>query len=189
MFIDTLRLRHRCGCVNRYAALASPLLLRQSRRCACVSHHCCVTTLLCDAREGLAALVEASRGAYVAVTVTGAVVVASCNRCAAIACVALLQTARHTTMIDGAASFPIVMLHGGCNLLYVNSHIDLVDEIMHVHRYAALASQLLLCRSKRCACATVVAASSIRYACVNITAVVASCNRYAALNCVNAGCA
>ena len=79
-----------------------------------------------------------------AVTVTGAVVVASCNRCAAIACVTLLQTARHTTLIDGMISFRIVMLHGGCNLLYVNSHIDLVDEIMHVHRYAALASQLLL---------------------------------------------
>ena len=26
--IDTMRLRHRCGCVNRYDALASPLLLR-----------------------------------------------------------------------------------------------------------------------------------------------------------------
>ena len=45
MFIDTLRLRHRCCCVtvnccccaNRYAALAAPLWLRQSIRCACAT--------------------------------------------------------------------------------------------------------------------------------------------------------
>ena len=52
----------------------------------------CVTTLLCDAREGLACGSCGGLARGVAVTVTSAVVVASCNRCAAIACVTLLQT-------------------------------------------------------------------------------------------------
>ena len=76
MFIDTLRLRHCCGCVNRYAALASPLLLRQSRRCACVS--VLSATLghfrptVCHARGGARGSCGGlARG--VAVTVTGAV--------------------------------------------------------------------------------------------------------------------
>ena len=50
MFIDTLRLCHRCGCVNRYAALASPLLLRL--RYATLASRCCLLVMwhvLCGA--------------------------------------------------------------------------------------------------------------------------------------------
>ena len=71
MFIDTLRLRHRCGCVNPYA-----LLLRQSRRCACVNvlsatlGH--LRPTVCHARGGACSSCGGlARG--VAVTVTGAV--------------------------------------------------------------------------------------------------------------------
>ena len=46
MFIDTLRLRYRGCCFNRYAALASPSLLRQSRRAALASIRCAVASPL-----------------------------------------------------------------------------------------------------------------------------------------------
>ena len=108
--IDTLRLRHRCCCVNRDAELASATIVASPPYCAT---HVKGLRLLWRPRAGRT---------WPYVTVTGAVVVTSCNLCAAIACVTLLQTARHTAMIDGAASFRIVMLHGGCNLLYINSH-------------------------------------------------------------------
>ena len=76
MFIDTLRVRHRCCCVNRDAALASPLLLRQSRRCACVN---VLSATLGHFRPTVCHACGGARGSCgglargVAVTATGAV--------------------------------------------------------------------------------------------------------------------
>ena len=110
--IDTMRLRHRCGCVNRYDALASPLLLRlryAALASVILSHFrptvCHTRGGACTSRGGLARGVAAPvagavQGQYIA------------------GCFANLAVASPTTVSCGtvsrASSVPMLVVEAVC---------------------------------------------------------------------------